>query len=72
MNCDYCGTFHYDTRCPSCGAPVTRSVTADQVQGDETIRQDFRWSWSGGLPQIMGLKVGGFSIMPPSTKLTGV
>lgn len=22
MKCDYCGSLHHDTRCPSCGAPA--------------------------------------------------
>lgn len=26
IKCDYCGSLHHDTRCPSCGAPAKTRI----------------------------------------------
>lgn len=69
MNCDYCKTFHDDHRCPSCGAPVTRSAI---VQNRE--RHTFHaLSWSGYDFREVELAVEGvFVQMPPRMKLVEV
>jgi len=67
MNCDYCKTFHRDTRCPSCGAPVTRSSVVKNHVLSEMERMDLRYE-----PGIRMEFVGGFLKLPPTIKFISV